>query len=100
MNSAQYFEMWNAGYNEIKKDAPSATHPRAVARCHARDRTPASGRPGSSNIKADGTVPDEISNHLEGDGDDPVSVAHAINSDLSANGISAMPLSANEFHPQ
>jgi hypothetical protein len=98
MNSAQYFEMWNAGYNEIKKDAPSAT---TIGPSLSATPAQNSGEWSTwlSTVKADGTVPDEISNHLEGDGDDPVSVASAVNSDLSANGISARPLSANEYQP-
>jgi hypothetical protein len=98
MNSAQYFEMWNAGYNEIKKDAPSAT---TIGPSLSATPGQNSGEWSTwlSTVKADGTVPDEISNHLEGDGDDPVSVGSAVNSDLSANGISAKPLSANEYQP-
>jgi len=98
MNSAEYFEMWNAGYNEIKKDAPSAT---TIGPSLSATPGQNSGEWSTwlSTVKADGTVPDEISNHLEGDGDDPVSVASAVNSDLSANGISARPLSANEYQP-
>ena len=98
MNSTQYFEMWNAGYNEIRKDAPSAT---TIGPSLSATPGQNSGewQTWLSTVKADGTVPDEISNHLEGDGDDPVSVASAVNSDLSANGIPAKPLSANEYQP-
>ena len=98
MDTTQYFEMWNAGYNEIRKDAPSASivGPSLAA-------TP--GQNSSewttflSTVKADGTVPDQISDHLEGDGDDPVSVATSVNSDLSADGITGKTLSANEYQP-
>ena len=98
MDTTQYFEMWNAGYKEIRKDAPSATivGPSLAA-------TP--GQNSSewstflSTVKADGTVPDQISDHLEGDGDDPVAVATSVNSDLSADGISGKSLSANEYQP-
>ena len=45
-------------------------------------------------------VPTETTNHLEANGDDPVGVAQVIDSDLTSNGISARPLSANEFLPR
>jgi hypothetical protein len=98
MNSTQYFEMWNAGYKEIKKDAPSAT---TIGPSLSATPGQNSGEWSTwlSTVKADGTVPDEISNHLEGGGDDPVTVATSINSDLSADGISARTLSANEYQP-
>ena len=37
-----------------------------------------------AHVKSAGTVPDMITNHDEGDVDDPVTVAQALNSDLSA----------------
>ena len=40
-----------------------------------------------------------ITNHDEGDVDDPVTVSQALNSDLSAAGIGRVPLSANEYQP-
>lgn len=53
-----------------------------------------------AHVKSAGTVPDAITDHLEGDGDDPVAVAQAIDGDLSANGMPAVPLSANEYQPR
>ena len=45
-------------------------------------------------------MPNEITNHEEGDGDDPAADSQAIESDISAAGISAAPLlSANEYQP-
>ena len=52
-----------------------------------------------AHAKAAGTLPDMITNHDEGDVDDPVAVSQAINSDLAAAGIGAIPLSANEYQP-
>ncbi|WP_221321359.1 CBM35 domain-containing protein [Actinoplanes sp. L3-i22] len=40
-----------------------------------------------------------ISNHLEGDVDDPVDVGQAIDADLTAAGLPRLPLSANEYQP-
>ncbi|WP_369386284.1 hypothetical protein AB5J72_00645 [Streptomyces sp. CG1] len=40
-----------------------------------------------------------ITNHDEGDVDDPVTVSQALNSSLEAAGISRRPLSANEYQP-
>ena len=45
-----------------------------------------------AHVKSAGTAPSEISDHLEGDGDDPVAVATSIDSDLSTAGVSARPL--------
>src|SRR5205807_10453909 len=39
------------------------------------------------------------SNHNEGDVDDPVTVGQALDSDLAAAGIGAVPLSSNEYQP-
>jgi hypothetical protein len=98
MNSTEYFQMWNAGFREVRKDAPSATivGPSLSA---TPGQNSSEWTTWLSTVKADGTLPDQISNHLEGDGDDPVAVAQTINSDLSADGISARPLSANEYQP-
>jgi hypothetical protein len=99
MNSAEYFQMWNSAFKEIRKDAPGAT---VVGPSLAATPGQNAGEWSTwlSTVKADGTVPDQITNHLEGDGDDPVAVATALNSDLSAHGISARPLSANEYQPR
>jgi hypothetical protein len=44
-------------------------------------------------------VPDMITNHDEGDVDDPVTVSQSLNSALSTAGIGSVPLSANEYQP-
>jgi len=98
-DTTQYFEMWNTAYNTIKSLAPSAV---TLGPTLAADpeQNPSEWQTWLSTVKADGTVPTEITNHLEADGDDPVAVAQVIDSDLTSNGISARPLSANEFLPE
>ena len=98
VNSAQYFQMWDTAYREIRRIAPNA---KIVGPSLAF--TP-QGNPGEwqtwlAHVKSAGTVPDEITNHDEGDVDDPVTVSQAINSALDAAGISRRPLSANEYQP-
>ena len=99
VDTTQYFEMWDTADNTIKSLAPSAL---TVGPDFAAD--PAQNATEWSeflaHVKSAGTAPSEISDHLEGDGDDPVAVATSINSDLSTAGISARPLSANEFLPE
>ena len=99
VNTTQYFEMWDTAYNTIKSLAPSAL---TVGPDFAADpaQNPTEWSEFLAHVKSAGTAPSEISDHLEGDGDDPVAVAPSINSDLSAAGISARPLSANEFLPE
>ncbi|MFF1605273.1 RICIN domain-containing protein [Streptomyces mirabilis] len=98
VNSAQYFQMWDTAYREIRRLAPSA---QIVGPSFAF--TP-QGRADQwkawlAHVKAAGTVPDMITNHDEGDGDDPVTVAQSLNGSLDAAGISRRPLSANEYQP-
>jgi hypothetical protein len=99
MNSTQDFQMWDTGYKEIRRIAPGA---RIVGPSIASTPGQNSGewQTWLAHVKSAGTVPDEISDHLEGDGDDPVAVAQAIDGDLSANGMPAVPLSANEYQPR
>jgi hypothetical protein len=99
VDTTQYFEMWDTAYNTIKSLAPSAlTVGPDFAADPAQNATEWSGF--LAHVKSAGTAPSEISDHLEGDGDDPVAVAQSIDSDLTANDISARPLSANEFLPE
>lgn len=98
VNSTQYFQMWDTAYKELRKIAPSA---KIVGPSFAF--TPQS-RPSQwstflTHVKSAGTVPDWITNHDEGDVDDPVTVAQALNTQLSSAGIAARPLSANEYQP-
>ena len=99
VDTTQYFEMWDTAYNTIKSLAPSAL---TVGPDFAADpaQNPTEWSEFLAHVKSAGTAPSEISDHLEGDGDDPVAVATSINSDLSTAGISVRPLSANEFLPE
>jgi hypothetical protein len=99
MNTTQYFNMWNSAVKEIRRIAPGAllVGPSLAA---TPGQNPGEWQTWLATVKAAGTLPSEISDHLEGDGDDPVAVAQSVNSDLSSNGISPIPLSANEFVPQ
>jgi len=98
VNSTQYFQMWDTAYKELRKVAPSAeiVGPSFAYTPQARASQWSTFL---NHVKSAGTVPDWITNHDEGDVDDPVTVAQALNSQLSSAGISARPLSANEYQP-
>jgi hypothetical protein len=98
MNSAQYFQMWDTAYREIRRVAPNATIV-GPSLAFTPQSNPGEWNTWLAHVKAAGTVPDMITNHDEGDVDDPVTVSQAINGALSANGVSARPLSANEYQP-
>src|SRR5512142_3368347 len=98
VNSTQYFQMWDSAYKELRRIAPNAL---IVGPSFAY--TP-QGRASQWNswlthVKAAGTVPDWITNHDEGDVDDPVTVSQSINNALTAAGLALRPLSANEYQP-
>jgi hypothetical protein len=98
VNSTQYFQMWDSAYRELRRIAPGAL---IVGPSFAY--TP-QGRPEQwstwlNHVKAAGTVPDWITNHDEGDGDDPVPVAQSLNDAMNAAGVPLRPLSANEYQP-
>ena len=99
MDTTQYFNMWDTAVKAIEKDAPGAT---IVGPSLAADpaQNPSEWTTWIAHAKSAGTLPTEIADHLEGDGDDPVAVAKSIDSDLSADGISAIPLTANEWLPR
>jgi hypothetical protein len=99
VDSTQYFQMWDTAAREIRRIASGAlvAGPSAAA---TPQQNPSEWQTWLAHVKAAGTLPDEISNHNEGDGDDPVTVAQAIDNDLAANGIPRIPLSSNEFLPQ
>ena len=99
VDSTQYFQMWDTAAREIRRIAPGAliVGPSTAA---TPQQNPSEWQGWLAHVKAAGTLPDEISDHNEGDGDDPVAVAQSIDSDLTANGISRIPLSSNEFLPQ
>jgi hypothetical protein len=96
--SAQYFQMWDTAYREIRRLAPGAqiVGPSAA---FTPDQNPGEWNAFFSHTKAAGTVPDQITNHDEGDGADPVQIGQSINRYLSNNGLPAIPLSANEYQP-
>jgi hypothetical protein len=96
--SAQYFQMWDTAFREIRRIAPGALIV-GPSTAFTPDQNPTEWNAFLSHTKAAGTVPDEITNHDEGDGDDPVQVGQSINRYLSNNGLSPIPLSANEYQP-
>jgi hypothetical protein len=98
VNSTQYFQMWDTAYKEIRKVAPSAT---IVGPSFAFTpvNNPGEWQTWLAHVKSAGTVPDMITNHDEGDVDDPVAVSQALNNALSSAGVSPRPLSANEYQP-
>jgi hypothetical protein len=98
VNSTQYFQMWDTAYRELRKVAPNAT---IVGPSFAYTPLSAPGQWSTwlAHVKSAGTVPDMITNHDEGDVDDPVAVSQALNNALSSAGVSARPLSANEYQP-
>ena len=98
VNTTQYFQMWDTAYKEIRRIAPNAqiVGPDFAYTPQSRQ---SQWQTFLAHVKSAGTVPDMITNHDEGDVDDPVTVSQAINSDLSAAGISSVPLSANEYQP-
>jgi hypothetical protein len=98
VNSAQYFQMWDTAYREIRRVAPTAVIA-GPSFGFTPQAQPSQWRTFLSHVKAEATVPDWITNHDEGDTDDPVTIAQSINSQLTAAGIPARPLSANEYQP-
>jgi hypothetical protein len=98
VNSAQYFQMWDTAYREIRRVAPGA---QIVGPSFAYTPQSRAGQWQTwlAHVKAAGTVPDMITNHDEGDVDDPVTVSQSINSAVAAAGLSPIPLSANEYQP-
>ncbi|WP_405848895.1 RICIN domain-containing protein [Streptomyces sp. NBC_01518] len=98
VNSAQYFQMWDTAYREIRRIAPSAQIV-GPSLAFTPQSNPGEWRTWLAHVKAAGTVPDMITNHDEGDVDDPVTVSQSLNSALTTAGIGALPLSANEYQP-
>ncbi|RRR84131.1 RICIN domain-containing protein [Streptomyces sp. RP5T] len=98
VNSAQYFQMWDTAYREIRRIAPSAQIV-GPSLAFTPQNNPGEWRTWLAHVKAAGTVPDMITNHDEGDVDDPVTVSQSLNSALSTAGIGPRPLSANEYQP-
>lgn len=92
----QYWNMWNSAVREIRRLAPTA---------HI-DGPAYAGGPTSAfqtwiqTAQAAGTLPNVISYHLEGGGtEDPVAAVAQVNGYLSADGITGITQSANEYIP-
>jgi hypothetical protein len=98
VNTPQYFQMWDSGYKEIRRLAPNALIV-GPSFAFTPERSPSEWTTFFAHAKAAGTVPDWITNHDEGDVDDPVTVSQALRADLTAAGIPQRPLSANEYQP-
>src|SRR5450756_699685 len=98
VNTTQYFQMWDSAYNELRKIAPKSTIV-GPSFAYTPQRMPNEWQAWIQYVKNNKTVPDMISNHDEGDVDDPVAVGQAITADLVAAGLKPLPLSANEYQP-
>jgi hypothetical protein len=98
VNSTQYFQMWDSAYRELRRIAPNAAivGPSFAFTPLARSQQ---WQTWMAHVKAAGTVPDWITNHDEGDVDDPVTVSQSLTNVLTSNGVSLRPLSANEYQP-
>ncbi|WP_027346582.1 RICIN domain-containing protein [Hamadaea tsunoensis] len=98
VNSTQYFQMWDSAFRELRRIAPSAVivGPSFAYTPLARSQQ---WQTWVSHVKAAATVPDWITNHDEGDVDDPVAVSQSLNNVLTSNGVPLRPLSANEYQP-
>lgn len=98
VNTTQYFHMWDSAYKELRKVAPKSMIV-GPSFAYTPQRMPNEWQVWIQHVKGTGTVPDMISNHDEGDVDDPVAVGQAITADLVAGGLKPLPLSANEYQP-
>ena len=98
VNTPQYFQMWDSAYHELRRIAPDALIV-GPSFAYTPERMPAEWTTFFAHVQAAGTVPDWITNHDEGDVDDPVTVSQALRADLTAAGIPQRPLSANEYQP-
>ncbi|MFF0133503.1 RICIN domain-containing protein [Streptomyces mirabilis] len=98
VNSAQYFQMWDTAYRAIRRIAPGAKIV-GPSLAFIPQRNPGEWQTWLAHVKAAGTVPDMITNHNEGDVDDPVTVAQSLRSALTSAGIGQLPLSSNEYQP-
>jgi len=94
----QWFQMWDTAYNELRKIAPGADIA-GPSFAFTPARSPQEWKTFFAHAKAANTVPDWITNHDEGDVDDPVTVAQDIRADLTEAGLPQLPLSANEYQP-
>ena len=98
VNTDQYFQMWDTAYRELRRLAPKAKIV-GPSFAYTPERRGDQWQTFLAHAKAAHTVPDEITNHDEGDVDDPVTVGASLSQALAANGIKQLPLSANEYQP-
>jgi hypothetical protein len=98
VNTPQYFEMWDTAYRTIRSVAPQAEIA-GPSFAYTPQRMPQEWQTWFAHVTAEHTVPDVISNHDEGDVDDPVTVGQAIEADAKAAGLGHVTLSANEYQP-
>ncbi len=98
VNSTQYFQMWDSAYRELRRIAPSALIVGPSFAFTPLSRS-SQWQTWLAHVKSASTVPDWITNHDEGDVDDPVAVSQALNNALTSAGVPLRPLSANEYQP-
>ena len=98
MNTPQYFQMWDTAYNEIRRIAPDAKIV-GPSFAYTPERKPDEWATFLTHVKDADTVPDWITNHNEGDVDDPVTVGQSLRTALTTAGIAQRPLSSNEYQP-
>jgi hypothetical protein len=91
--------MWDTAVKEIRRIAPGATIV-GPSFAYTPQGNASQWQTWLAHVKSAGTLPDMITNHDEGDVDDPVAVSQAIGNALSSAGVAALPLSANEYQPQ
>jgi dienelactone hydrolase len=96
MNSPQYFQMWDTAARELRRLGVEIVGPSLA---FTPQRIPEMWKTWFEHVKAAGTLPDMITNHTEGDVDDPVAVGQSLNDAMTAAGIKPLPLSANEYQP-
>ncbi len=102
VNTEQYFQMWDVGYQTLREVAPDKLIV-GPSFAYTPQRRASQWTDFFAHVKAAGTVPDWISNHNEGEGgvpegvDDPVVVAQSIRDHMTAAGIDQRPLSSNEY---
>jgi hypothetical protein len=91
---AQYFEMWKRGFQQVR-----AAIPNAVIEGPSLANQPNNGWWNAylDYIKANNVIPDYLSWHDEGGGNDPVTDANNLRSALSARGISVTGFDDNEY---
>ncbi|HET9657752.1 MAG TPA: cellulose binding domain-containing protein [Kineosporiaceae bacterium] len=95
-NSPQYFQMWDTAAKELRRLNVEIVGPSLA---FTPQRAPEMWKTWFEHVKAAGTLPDWITNHDEGDVDDPVDVGQSLNDAMKAAGVKELPLSANEYQP-